>query len=84
MWKDRRAKRMGIAWYCAVVQQNPRGMTLLENIAKHPTPRPERIHHVLSAVMKAGYRHYAFNSESQRDGFVKDWPTASACEDPVP
>lgn len=81
-WKDKRAKRNGLPWFCAVVKQNERGVINPQD--KWPVPRPERVVHIASAVFTPGYRHYAFAPSSMRDKFVRTWATAHSCEDPIP
>lgn len=47
-------------------------------------PKPEEVIHVFSASLERGYRHYAFETETERDAFVHlFWRVAEKCEVPI-
>lgn len=47
-------------------------------------PSPVKIDHLFSMVLfNYGERYFAFSSEAARDGFVEEWASAEAVEDPI-
>lgn len=74
-WTERRVQR-GPIW--VAVAPTPEAASPL-----FPAPRADKVYHEWSAVFVKGKRHYAFLSEEERDAFVRAWPEAQACEDPI-
>lgn len=75
-WVEKRAK-YGPIWVASA--PTPEGATPLFSV-----PRADKVDHSFSAVFERGTRHYAFTSEEARDDFVRVWPEAQKCEDPLP